>query len=117
MLRLITRHESTVEPKEASQARRKVVDANRTALRQGSDDQNSREMATIGRKHETEGHGGQVTNDPARHLAGAPIEYLSMSSLITSFDRRCRSWNGVKRIRSGVDRAVRYAQIPLTYDI
>jgi hypothetical protein len=53
-----------------------VVDANRTGrtLPQGSDDQNSREIATIGRKHETEGHGGQVTNDPARHLAGAPIE-------------------------------------------
>ena len=27
------------------------------------------EIATIGRK----GHGGQVTNDPACHLAGAPI--------------------------------------------
>ena len=34
----------------------------------------SHEIATIGRKHETEGHGGQVTNDPAGHLAGAPIE-------------------------------------------
>jgi len=34
----------------------------------------SHEIATIGRKHGTEGHGGQVTNDPAGHLAGAPIE-------------------------------------------
>jgi hypothetical protein len=34
----------------------------------------SHEIATIGRKHETEGHGGQVTNDPAGNFAGAPIE-------------------------------------------
>jgi hypothetical protein len=32
------------------------------------------EIPIIGRKHETKGHGGQVTNDPAGHLAGAPIE-------------------------------------------
>jgi hypothetical protein len=29
----------------------------------------SHEIATTCRKHETEGHGGQVTNDPAGHLA------------------------------------------------
>jgi hypothetical protein len=34
-------------------------------------------LLTIGRRHETEGHGGQVTNDPAGHLAGAPIESVS----------------------------------------
>jgi hypothetical protein len=40
----------------------------------------SHEIATIGRKHETEGHGEQATNDPAGHLAVPPIESSQQSN-------------------------------------